>query len=55
MWCVLNGKKTDLAYVIYHHFKSAQAHQKGPLPYDMQVTLFFNSIAKSVVDNELHL
>ncbi|KAK9083506.1 hypothetical protein Scep_029977 [Stephania cephalantha] len=55
MWCVLNGKKIDLAYVIYHHMKSAQAYQKGPLPYDTHLTLFFKSMAKSVVDNKFHV
>ncbi|KAK9157794.1 hypothetical protein Scep_004368 [Stephania cephalantha] len=33
----------------------AQAHQKGHLPYNMHLTLFFKSMAKSNMDNELHV
>ncbi|KAK9144888.1 hypothetical protein Sjap_004791 [Stephania japonica] len=54
MWCVLKGKKIDLAYVIYHHIKSAQSHQKVPIPYGMHLTMFFKQIDKSVIQRKVH-
>ncbi|XP_059650766.1 uncharacterized protein LOC132296597 [Cornus florida] len=41
IWCVLNGKDFDLAYIIFHHMLACKKKKNTPLHYAMVLTHIF--------------